>query len=392
MKLFYIQNCRFPTEKAHGYQIAKMCEAFSVQDANLSLIVPDKNNSIKTIFFDYYHLRKNFVTEYINFFDFSNFNSWLPGRVSFYLNEVEFLLAILFKKFDKNSHCITRDPFVAFVLKLKKIAVLYECHDWFNKGKMLALLCLKKVDYIITTNKFIKQNFLNNGFHAKRVHCLPNGIDLETFNLNLNKQEARAELMDFFDVDFSSIRQSTILLYTGSYKTMGVEKGIDEILLALKKIHTKGVYFVAVGGSDKDIAYYQQVAKNIGIEEYVVLLGRVDQSTLAKFQKSADLLLMPFPDRAHYRFHMTPLKMFEYMASKRPIIASKLPSIQAILNQEAAYFVKPGDAEDLAKKIDQILNNSEEAELIADNAFKNVLQFEWKNRAKKILDIMNYGS
>ena len=60
MKLIYITNSRFPTEKAHGVQISKMCEAFVKQGIEIELVCPKRKNKIKENFFEYYDIKKNF--------------------------------------------------------------------------------------------------------------------------------------------------------------------------------------------------------------------------------------------------------------------------------------------------------------------------------------------
>ena len=59
-----------PTEKAHGYQIVKMCEAFADNNVNVELIVPARHNHIKNDLFSYYHTKNNFTIRYIKFVDF----------------------------------------------------------------------------------------------------------------------------------------------------------------------------------------------------------------------------------------------------------------------------------------------------------------------------------
>ncbi len=391
MKLYYIQNSRLPTEKAHGYQIVKMCEAFSKLNNDLILVLPKRKNPIQKTLFDYYKIERNFTVEYIDGYDFFSINL-IPQKISYYLNEFYFLLLLAFKQTDNRSVCITRNPLVAFCLKIKKKFVIYECHDWFNKHKKIALSLLKKVNLIITTNRYIRNNFLDNAFDPKAVHCIPNGIDLKIFDNNLSNHDARKILAGTYDNIFEKIIDKKIILYTGSYKTMGVEKGIDEVLKALVKIKTKDVVFLAVGGNIKDIDYYNQIAKQLGVDEKVILLGRVEQKTLAIMQKAANLLLMPFPNKAHYKYHMTPLKMFEYMASKRPIIASTLPSIKEILNEHNSFLVEPDSINELSKMIDYVLNNATQATLRSDNAFNDVFKYQWTNRAAKIIDLIKYGN
>ena len=95
---------------------------------------------------------------------------------------------------------------------------------------------------------------------------------------------------------------------------------------------------------------------------------------------------MPFPDKKHYRYYMSPLKMFEYMASKRPIIASSLPSLLEIMDNKNCILVKPDDMGDLANKVEKVISNKINIDELITNAYNKALQYTWENRAKKIID------
>jgi glycosyltransferase involved in cell wall biosynthesis len=83
---------------------------------------------------------------------------------------------------------------------------------------------------------------------------------------------------------------------------------------------------------------------------------------------------------------MSPLKMFEYMASKRPIIASDLPSVREVLGEDDALFVKPDNSEDLAQKIKIILSSLEKCDKIATKALHKVREhYTWSRRAQNII-------
>jgi len=60
MKIYYLANARIPTEKAHGFQIMKMCEGFANQGVNVELIIPQRYNYIKDDPFKFYGIRNNF--------------------------------------------------------------------------------------------------------------------------------------------------------------------------------------------------------------------------------------------------------------------------------------------------------------------------------------------
>jgi glycosyltransferase involved in cell wall biosynthesis len=266
--------------------------------------------------------------------------------------------------------------------------VCYECHDWFKKNKPISLFFLRNVDKIIATNSYIKDEFVRNGFKEWILAIAPNSVDLSVFDSNLDKEQAIKKL-DIVDSLKQEIFEKKVILYTGSFKTMGVEKGIADILRAIKEIKMENVLFIAVGGSEDDVVFYKKMAEELGVQNKARFVGRVDQSTISLFQKVSDILLMPFPRIAHYEYHMTPLKMFEYMASKRPIIASSLPSIKEVLNESNCLFCIPDNVVDLIRKIEYLLEDDVLSKKLADQAYLDVKKYTWQNRAREIISIIN---
>jgi glycosyltransferase involved in cell wall biosynthesis len=168
---------------------------------------------------------------------------------------------------------------------------------------------------------------------------------------------------------------------------MDTEKGIMEILKALKLLDGS-ILFVAMGGKPKHVEYYAEQAKLLGVSDKTRMVGNYTQDVVALYQKAFDILLMPFPDSHHYRYYMSPMKMFEYMASKRPIIATDLPSIREILNENNAFLVEPDNMENLAKNIKKALENKDLSNKIANQAFLDVQKYTWNKRVKKIISFI----
>ena len=378
-KLIYITNARIPTEKAHGYQICKMCEEFSSAGLEVELWVPTRRNSIKKNVFDYYALKTNFKIKYIRCFDFVRFNKILFIR-SFYFQMLFFLLSLIFKKIERNTVVYTRDILVAMFYSVRGYKTIFEAHSWPASKEWLYIKILKRADKIVVVNNHLKKLFINKGFKDNEIIVAHDGVDIKKFDINVTKEEAKKE--------FNLPRYKYILGYTGSLKTMGQDKGVKIILESLKKlvIKRKDVLFVSVGGSDSDINYYVKMAHGLNVSEYCKFVNRVSLDKLSVFQKSCDILLMPFPDIKHYRYYMSPLKMFEYMASKRPIIASSLPSLLEIMNNKNCVLVRPDDVEDLADKIEKVITNKINIKELTINAYNRVLHFSWEERAKKIIN------
>ncbi len=85
----------------------------------------------------------------------------------------------------------------------------------------------------------------------------------------------------------------------------------------------------------------------------------------------------------------SPLKLFEYMASKRLIIASDLPSIREVLDESSAILIKPDDPLLLAEGIKMVLVDNILSDKISNNAFECVQRYSWSNRARNILSLIN---
>lgn len=382
MKLIYIVNSRIPTEKAHGHQITKMCEQFAAAGAEVELLAPTKNNAIKVDLFYFYNLKRNFKFSLINLPDFLLYEKFL-GRLAMYLQWLVFTIKMFFLKIDKGLLVYTRDLGAAWVFGLRGFKTCFEAHDWPAKQKKLVCFLLSRVNYIVTTNSFIKNEFIKKGFNERKIFVAPNGIDLETFAINETQGQA---IKNLAIGDITSGKK--ILLYTGSLKTSGQEKGIKDILKSFSILNDANIIFLAVGGSREDIEYYRNIASEFKVMEQIYFYERQVQGKLALFQKASDVLLMPFPKIARYEFFMTPLKMFEYLAARRPIIASDLPSVREILNENNCLFCRPGDPADLAKKIKQALNDSVLSAKLSQQAFLDVRQYSWDKRAKKILEFI----
>ena len=371
-----------PTEKAHGYQIVKMCEEFANAGCEVELIVPERNNLIKQNIFEFYGLKGNFKFNSVKSADFLQYDKIL-GKFGLYLQWLFFIIKLFFIRIDKDALIYTRDQGVAWAFSLRGYKVCYEGHGWFKKKTKLILFLLKKVNFFIITNNFIKDEFIKNNFNPEKLLVAPNGINLSVFDISTTREDSINKL------NLKIADDKKILLYTGSFKTMAFEKGISNILEALKILKDENLLFYAVGGNTSDIKYYSDMADSLGVVDRAYFLPRQTQDKLALFQKFAHILLMPFPKIAHYEYFMVPLKMFEYMAAKRPIIASDLPSIRETLNNKNCIFCRPGDSEDLSQKIKQVLGNPVLGEKLAEQAYQDVLQYSWDKRAKKILEFID---
>ena len=379
MNLVYIAHARIPTEKAHGLTIVKSCESFGKNGASVTLVLPNRKTFSNIDLFTTYHIQPVFQVHRLFTIDLL---PWLTGRVFFLFQISTFYLSVfIFMLFQsrKNVVVYTRDPLL-ILLSFFGYHVAYECHHIFTEHRLFFWLS-KKAVLITCISGSIKQKFLKRGLEESRILVTPSGVDLGIFSIPETQESSRIKLALPTDI--------RIVLYSGNFTTMGADKGLMDICTAIKDI--ENILFVAVGGSETDLRRYQEVVEKNRMSHKIRLIGYQRQSVLAQYQRAADVLLMPFPDTPHYRSNMSPVKMFEYMASGRPIIASDLPTIREVLNSENSVLVPPGDVAMLKTAISELLRAPERADRLARQALRDVQQYSWDNRARRIMSALNSG-
>lgn len=382
IKILYIANIRMPTEKAHGHQIMKMAELFSASQVDLELVLPTRiNKKFNQVDpYDFYKVKKIFQIKKVFAFD-PIFLLKFPVGLYIKCQSLFFMagLVVYFFTIDRRNKLVyTRDEYLLPLLQLFFKSVIWEAHALPRKIDKYKK-CFQRCHKIIVLTTIMKQRLINLGIEADKILVSPDAVDLTVFDINLTKEQARRQL---------NLPVGAVLLgYTGSFLTKGMDKGLADIFRALALI-SRPVKFIAVGGNTAEIDLYRRLAETTGAADRVELRGKVSQGELAIYQKAFDILLMPFPYTKHYAYFMSPLKMFEYLAARRPIIASSLPAIQEVLNKNNCLLVRPGDPKDLAKKIMVLINNPDLADKIANQSYQDARRYTWEERVDKILNFI----
>ena len=162
-------------------------------------------------------------------------------------------------------------------------------------------------------------------------------------------------------------------------------KGVDVLLEALTLM--RDVRGLIVGGhrSEPDLARTTALADRLGLAGRVTFTGLVEPGHVPDLLSQADVLVLPNIASAISTRFTSPLKLFEYMAAGRPIVASDLPSIREVLrNGENALLVAPGDASALAAAVERLLADPELGAGLARVALDEVPAYSWERRAERL--------
>jgi len=228
---------------------------------------------------------------------------------------------------------------------------------------------------LVTISEVLKREFVKAGVPEEKILVLSSGVDLEAFQHLPDTKDAREMLNLPLD--------KKIIVYTGS---LFPEKGIKQILLVAERLPE--ALFLLVGGEPKYIRFWKNYADSHGIRN-VRFTGFVSNKMIPIYLVAADVLLMPYekrPARIMDIESTSPLKLFEYMASKKPIVSTNIPAISRYVTHGVdGLLAEPGNINQLTDYVRLVMEDIGLARKLSENAYEKVKALDWRERCRKIL-------
>lgn len=272
--------------------------------------------------------------------------------------------------------------------QLNQYQVIY-CRGWdfvkdLIKNKFPGVIIIEsheKIDFpeLLTIKKHPRFIFtsispdINSYYNFSNYQLFPCSIDTDNFS---NQEKYNHNL--FHSHDFN-------ITYCGH---MYDYKGIPLILKAAKQLpHFK---FHLVGGKEIDIQRHQQSnpSKN------VIFYGHQDYQDVPNYLYSSDLLLIPYTKQGnkHSASQVTsPIKLFEYLATKKPTLCSDIKGIQNWVSENEVTFFKADNLEEFVSKINWIYKNKDSVDLqkIVEQGYQKSHTYSTKNKCAQLLDMVS---
>ncbi len=369
----FVMHLRMPTEKAHGLQIGNTLNALAGAGQWVELWVPKRTNAIEGDIFSYYGLHERFPVRYFSVPEVLLLSKYI-GRLAFGIDAFFFLIALLISRTDTESIYYTRSPEVAWLLKQKGARVYYEAHMWVNSKEELFRFFLREVDGVVANSEGTKSVFEKNGFLNTTV--VRNGASLGNFKTGMTKEDARKSL--------GLPMEKTLIMYVGSFARW---KGVATLYRAWANIRAQfpNAVLVLVGGEVGELTRFEE-CRDVGRDAQTLVLPHQRASLIPTYLTSADFLVLPNEPISEESIRFTsPIKLFEYMASGRPIVVSDMPSMREVLDDSSATFFKAGDHRHFTEVLTAILTNPSEANARAKEAERIVQAYSWEKRAERLM-------
>lgn len=355
MKLLYPTSIDLPSTRANRIQIVNMARAFSATLGDNFLL----------------GLRKN-AGEQLGFPSVE-----MPQARSFVLAWKYLLLA----RTQGITHVFCREERLLFFMMLynrlwfrQPVKFFFELHHFWHTGWWYRLL-LRHLDGIVVITQGLKNALVEKGHAEGRILVAPDAVSIAQFDIALSKADARRSL---------GLPEGFLAVYAGTIDEPWKGAGV---LYEAGKLMDDAHKIVIVGGKPHYIDYFNAHHPPV---QNVILVGHKPHADIPLYLKAADALVLPNSAKEEIsRISTSPMKMFEYMASGRPIVASNLPSVREVLNESSAVLVSPDDPGALADGLRTLAKDPMLAERLGARARRDVERYTWDNRAKAVSDFIS---
>lgn len=382
MRVLYFADIRFPLERANGIQTMETCHALAERGHDVHLVVKRDTRSPARDPFAFYGLPANrrLAIERAN----APAGAGALARVGY----LSFAFGRTLGK-ARADIVMTRDLGVASALlhlpHTRRPPLVYESHGYApdvagalpdlvatatpaSASKLTRLerreqLVWRRAEGYVTITRSLRDQLLRRFGTRLHLAVVPDGV----------RTPSGAP---------TPLPSEPLVAYAGHLYAW---KGVDILLEALAQLPgTKGLI---VGGheAEPDLERVRKLAADLGLADRVTFTGLVEPSQVAGHLARATILVLPNPRSAISTNFTSPLKLFEYMAAGRAIIASDMPSVREVLSDgETALLVPPGNAAALARGMQRLIADRALSERLAAAAFAHVSKYTWACRAERL--------
>lgn len=376
----YVANVRIPSERANAYQILAQVDALLAMGRAVTILAPARRNSFSLSddrIAQWYGLRFDPRIERLPCIDWIDSVPPRFQRLPFVLQSLTFARSLSNRlRRAPPSIVYSRDAWSLALLPRamhSRHAVFFEVHDLpEDEGRLKKLIeTLRRCAGVVTITRGLAADLVARGVDEGAILVLPDAYDARRFAQPLDRAAARKRIGVAVD--------RPLAVYAGHLFPW---KGGDVLVEAAAGA---GFDVLMVGGREDDRARVAARIAAIGAKN-IHLKAPVPPGEVPEYLAAADVLVLPNSKKTRISERYTsPLKLFEYLAMGRPIVASKLPSLEEVLvDGENARLVTPDDPAALRAGIEEVLRDRGLADALAQRGRAIADTYTFETRAREL--------
>ena len=208
-------------------------------------------------------------------------------------------------------------------------------------GKTLEQKTLRQADRVLTINDKLKDYVIKAGASPRVTHVIRAGIDTELFKPSASIGNLRKQY---------GLKETDIVLFFMGW--LYHFSGLKEVAQELAKETNKNLKLLIVGEGDafEDL---KQIRNKYNLQDKIILAGQRPYTEMPSFIAASDICLLPAYPWEKVMQDIVPIKLYEYMAMKKPVISTKLSGVMREFGEDngVVYVDEPADAIDKAKSL-----------------------------------------
>lgn len=368
MRILYISQGNIPSKYAHTFQAMKMAEAFARCGTSVEMVtgrglIKGRGNELDP--YQWYGVEPVFPITSLPV------RRRLPVPIVFGDTRKFARFASFYARYKRPDLVYTRSLRSARICVKLGMKTVLETHE---EPERLAILrgafAKRKFLGLVTVTNYLKKEYIEAGFPEDKIFVWPDAVDMKRFSNPPHHQSLRQQL--------GLPTHRRLVVYCGHFYE---KKGVPCLIEGAKRLAE--AEFCLVGGWPEDI---QQMKKIAGTAQNITFTGFVPNQMVPHYLSAADVLVLPNSAKSDHAKATSPLKLFEYMAARKPMVATRIPAFEGLLRDRGnCFLVEPDSPMALANGIREAIDKRSLAQKIAQQAFREVQSYTWDQRAAAVL-------
>jgi glycosyltransferase involved in cell wall biosynthesis len=237
---------------------------------------------------------------------------------------------------------------------------------------------LAQADAIVVVSSVLKSQLIELGASAEKITVIPNGVDAERYSPCISGQAVRKKL---------NLEEKFVIGYAG---TFGRWHGITVLAEAVKdivgKIPNAHVLLIGDGVLRGEV---EAILTRDGVRHKTTITGMRPSETVPEYLAACDTLVISAINNPDVPFFQSPIKLFEYMAMQKPVVASRAGQIQEVIQDGVnGLLIAENNPSELAEALCRLAKDESLRERLSKSARRDAVEkYSWQENARAVLKV-----